>query len=252
MDAEIKNIVVKDYSKIAENSKVFGTTEQRKKICRPIYDPIAVKYREFTGYKEASDLGLGCGFPFYFAKIKECDSVLDLGCAAGIDSFITSCIVGPNGFVYGLDITTSLLEIARANVNQNPLKNIEFINGDIESLPFDNNSIDVVISNGVFSLLPDKQKAFHEIYRVLKQGGNFCIADMTYAGIIPPDLMEKAMEFTGCLNGISLQQFYPDLMKNANLENIKIADERIIEMPYEIAEYSKSRFLITTYTGDKY
>lgn len=227
----IKEIVVQDYSLIAQKANDEGSEEWRKNICKPIYDFIDAQYKSFTGYQPDADLGLGCAFPFQYAGIKTGDEVLDLGCAAGIDCFIMREMVGDEGTVTGIDITNALIHKAKSIAEKNQFNNIHFVTGDIEQLPFDTNAFDVITTNGVFSLLPHKQKAFHEVYRILKPGGTFCFADIARKTNYPDALYEKIKAFTGCLNGIYLLSDYLQEISNAGFSKLEILNERQLEIP---------------------
>lgn len=227
----IKEIVVQDYSLIAQKANDEGSEAWRKNICKPIYDFIDAQYKTFSGYQPDADLGLGCAFPFQHAGIKEGDNILDLGCAAGIDCFIMREIVGEHGNVTGIDITTALIQKAKRIAEKNQFKNIHFIAGDIEQLPFDTNTFDVITTNGVFSLLPNKQKAFHEVYRVLKPGGIFCFADIARKTSYPEALYEKIKTFTGCLNGINFLNDYLQEIANAGFSKYEILNVRQLKIP---------------------
>jgi arsenite methyltransferase len=232
----IKEIIAHDYSLIAQKAEREGSDAQRKTICKPIYDAIDEPYKTCVGYQPDADLGLGCAFPFQYAQLIKGAIVLDLGCAAGIDAFIMREMVGDTGFIYGLDITNSLILRAQKIAFENQFKNMQFMQGDIENIPLQNNSIHTMTSNGVFSLLPDKQKAFHDMFRVLKPKGNFCIADITAKGIISTESATDMLNFTGCLNGIALQQDYIYAIENAGFSEIEIVHERRVELPENISK----------------
>lgn len=188
-------------------------------------------YTNLDGYFNEADLGLGCGIPTEFAEIKEGDFVLDLGSGAGNDVFIARRLTGENGKVVGLDMTEKMIE--KANINKTKLgyENVEFVLGDIEQMPFGDNIFDVVISNCVLNLVPDKEKAFSEISRVLKPGGHFCISDIVTEGVLPEKLQEVATLYVGCISGALTEEKYLDIVKKAGFNNIQIRKEKLIYIP---------------------
>lgn len=250
--SEIKKEIVSAYDLIAEHAKTSGSKSQREKICSAIFEPIAELYTTFPGYKDEANLGLGCGFPFNFIDIKPGDICLDLGCASGVDSFIMQNAVGDSGMVYGLDITPTLTDRATQIAQQYQLKNIKFITGDIEHLPFEDNSIDKITSNGVFSLLPNISKAFSEMFRVMKPGGKFCIADITQQGNYLPSVEKIIYEFTGCLNGIRHKEFYIQEMLNAGFVNVEVKQKRTIILPESLIDlFEKEEEVLDIGDGEK-
>lgn len=250
MSSPLKQRIIEDYTVIARRAENEGHDAQRKIICKPIYDPIKKEYYSTQGYLDNADLGLGCGFPVKYAKIIKGDVIGDLGCAAGIDSFLAREKTGPEGYVVGFDLTPELIEIATQNAKLKSFSNMLFRVADIENLPVENNFFDVLISNGVFSLLPDKSKVFQEMYRVLKPGGIFCIADITSKGEIDENLKQKVHEFTGCLNGISGQNIYVQEIQKAGFINIQIVNERELIMP-ETLRTEQGTYQITTIKAQK-
>lgn len=232
--AEIKLRVIEDYSAIANFATLQGSAKQRETICKAIYSPISTLYTETPGYIAEADLGLGCGFPFIFIPITKGMVGADLGCASGIDSFILSELVGNSGNIFGFDITPKLIERAQSIADTNGIDNINFVSADIENLPLENNSVDFITSNGVFSLLPDKLKVISEMFRVLKAGGNFAIADIVQQGPFSPKLQDALYHFTGCLNGISEAQMYLNTFKAVGFNDVKIVGKRKIEIPDEV------------------
>ena len=192
---------------------------------------IGEEYKNIDGYFQEADMGLGCGLPTEFANIKQGDVVLDLGCGAGNDVFIARKYVGENGKVIGIDMTEEMLQ--KANINKEKLgyKNVEFRFGEIENLPVENESIDVVISNCVLNLVPDKKKAFSEIYHVLKPTGHFCISDIVVEGELPVELKKSAELYVGCVAGALQKDEYLKIILEENFKNIIIKKERRILLP---------------------
>ena len=169
-----------------------------------------------------ADLGLGCGLPTQYADMQPGETVLDLGSGAGIDVFIAAKAVGLEGRVIGVDMTPEMLERARLNAARSKFGNVEFRQGEIEALPVEDGSVDVVLSNCVINLVPDKRRAFAEIYRVLKPGGRFSISDMVTYGDVPVELRQDMALWAGCIAGAVDRQEYLDLIEAAGFGEIII------------------------------
>ena len=243
----IKQEIKTGYSNIVFQNNL-NAEQQRNSVCLPIFNPIKQKYPTFQGYIDEANLGLGCGFPFEYVNFSEKDTVLDLGCASGIDCFIMASKISSNGMVIGIDITENLIEKATAIANKNNIKNVQFNTSDIENLRFKDDNFDIITSNGVFSLLPNLQNAFNEIHRVLKPNGQFCFSDINKKGKFGQENYTKLKEFTGCLNGIRYQQLYVDYLENAGFSSIEIVDERPIILPDNLLEnYTENLAFITTF-----
>ena len=174
---ELKRIVTEKYGKIAAQSDKLGESScfrQPEGCCSTVdYTIFSESYENLDGYVPDADLNLGCGIPTAFAGINKGDSVLDLGSGAGNDCFIARALVGDSGRVTGLDLTDEMLQKATRNLEKLGHKNVSFVKGDIEEMPLPDNAFDVVLSNCVINLVPDKNKAFSEIFRVLKPDGHF-------------------------------------------------------------------------------
>ena len=183
-----------------------------------------------------ADLGLGCGIPTESAGIKEGHTVIDLGSGAGNDAFVARRVVGPTGHVYGIDFTPRMIERARINASKLGYTNVEFLQGDIENLPLRDNLANVVVSNCVINLVPDKGKAFKEMYRVLKPGGQFSISDMVLTGELPPKLREVAELYAGCISGTTTMDHYLQLLSDAGFNSASIVRERNIDIPDALLE----------------
>jgi len=177
---------------------------------------------------------LGCGIPTEFANIKEGQTVLDLGSGAGNDAFIAAQIVGPKGKVIGLDMTEEMIDKANYNKDKLGMENVEFVLGEIEKMPLTTDSVDVVVSNCVLNLVPDKRKAFSEIHRVLKSGGNFCISDIVLDGELPDRLMSIANLYTGCVTGAEQIADYLSIIKEAGFQNINTHKKNEIKLPEDL------------------
>jgi len=227
---EIKKAVKESYTMIAVKS------ESDKGCCGPSCcgdgDTAVVEmdYSKLKGYNPDADLGLGCGVPTEFANIKVGDTVLDLGSGAGNDVFVARAITGSSGRVIGVDFTEEMIEKANKNNEKLGFKNVEFRYGDIEKLPVEDNTADVTISNCVLNLVPDKQKAFAEIYRTLKPGGHFSVSDIVVNGDLPEKVRRAAAMYAGCISGAVSQKDYLQLIKDAGFKNVKVQKET----PYNV------------------
>ena len=201
------------------------------------FSMIGDEYNEVDGYVPDADLGLGCGLPTEHAGIKPGQTVLDLGSGAGLDVFVARSIVGDSGHVIGVDMTPEMIDKAKANTAKMGYTNVEFLYGDIETLPLDDHSVDVVISNCVLNLVPDKEKAFAEIYRVLKPGGHFCVSDIVLSGELPENIQKAAELYVGCVSGAMEKELYMDVIHKAGFTDLTTAKEN--EVPVPKAELEK-------------
>lgn len=234
---EIKQMVKEKYSIIAKQSKTENETSCCGSGCGCAtidYSIMSDDYTSLEGYIADADLGLGCGLPTEYANIKSGDTVVDLGSGAGNDAFIARNIVGADGRVIGIDMTETMIELARNNAQKLKFENVEFRLGDIENIPLSNNKADVVVSNCVLNLVPDKLKAFTEIYRILKPGGHFNISDIVLEGELPADLVKEAEMYAGCVAGAIQKNDYLAMIRNAGFTNIVINKEKKINVPDEI------------------
>lgn len=200
---------------------------------------MADDYSKLEGYVPAADLGLGCGTPTEYAKIKPGETVLDLGSGAGNDAFIVRSILGETGRVIGVDMTEAMVEKARRNNAKLGFHNVEFILGDIESLPLASDSVDVVLSNCVLNLVPNKAKAFSEIYRVLRPGGRFSISDIVTTGELPQQIRAAAEMYTACIGGAMVKEDYLALIKAAGFKNVAVVEEK----PIAVSEVTLRQYL---------
>ncbi len=235
MDKTIKETVKEKYAEIAtqQSSSCCGSSgccgQQAIEITM-----IGDEYNSISGHIAEADLGLGCGVPTEFAKMKTGDTVLDLGSGAGNDVFIAAAIVGDTGRVIGVDMTPEMIEKAEKNKTKFGFTNTEFRLGEIEALPVKDNSIDVVISNCVLNLVPDKQKAFAEIYRTLKPGGHFCISDVVLEGDIPDGFKKSAEMYAGCVAGAVKKEEYLSIIADAKFKDIDVVKTNKYEVPDEL------------------
>jgi ubiquinone/menaquinone biosynthesis C-methylase UbiE len=229
----VKEIVKEKYAEIAVSSA-------RKCCCgssnNKVVDYTIMKdnYENLDGYVAEADLGLGCGLPTEFAEIKKGDTVVDLGSGAGNDVFVARALVGNEGKVIGIDFTDEMIIKANLNLDKLGYRNVEFKYGEIEDLPIDDNFADVVVSNCVLNLVPDKQKAFNEIFRVLKPGAHFCVSDIVIKGELHPELKQSAEMYAGCVAGAVQQEEYLDIIRESGFKNVEIKKSKTIELPDEV------------------
>ncbi|MGZ5134423.1 MAG: arsenite methyltransferase, partial [Flavitalea sp.] len=199
-----------------------------------VYNIMSDDYHELKGYNPDADLGLGCGVPTEFAQIKKGDVVLDLGSGAGNDCFVARKFVGSKGKVIGIDFTEAMIARARENSEKVQFNNVEFRLGDIEELPVNANTADVVISNCVLNLVPNKEKVFKEIFRVLKQKKHFAISDIVLEGELPDNLKQVAELYAGCVSGAVQKRDYLNLIRRTGFVNVEVQKEKRIVIPDDI------------------
>jgi SAM-dependent methyltransferase len=236
-DNNVKEMVKEKYSEIAKQSKTENETSCCGAGCgcsTVDYAVMADNYTSLEGYFADADLGLGCGLPTEFANIQKGNTVVDLGSGAGNDAFVARHIVGEDGRVIGIDMTDTMIELARKNAAKLNLQNVEFRLGDIENIPLGNNRADVVVSNCVLNLVPDKLKVFSEIYRILKPGGHFTISDIVLEGALPAAIVKEAEMYAGCVSGAIEKSVYLDMIKQNGFNQITINKEKQIIIPDEI------------------
>lgn len=233
---QLKQTVKEKYSQIADQSTELNKTSCCGATgCATIdYSVMADDYTNLKGYVADADLGLGCGLPTEFAQIKEGETVVDLGSGAGNDAFIARSIVGAKGKVIGIDFTERMIEKARANAAKLNFKNVEFRQGDIENMPLAANTADVVVSNCVLNLVPDKKQAFTETFRVLKKGGHFSVSDIVLVGNLPDGLAKNAEMYAGCVAGAIQMDEYLRIIKEAGFVDLKVQKMKRIVLPEEI------------------
>ncbi len=250
---EIKNSVKVKYTEIA-----IQTQEENANSCCGVggcstvdYAIFAEDYSKLKGYNKDADLGLGCGIPTEFAHIKEGDTVLDLGSGAGNDCFVARELTGVTGKVIGVDFTDAMINKARTNAEKLKFNNVEFRQGDIENMPISDNSIDVIVSNCVLNLVPDKVKAFAEMHRVLKAGGHFSVSDVVLQGALPDGLKNDAEMYAGCVSGAIQMADYLNIIHQAGFEEVAVQKQKVIVLPDEILSQYLNEDEITNYkNGD--
>jgi ubiquinone/menaquinone biosynthesis C-methylase UbiE len=232
---ELKDIVKEKYATIADQDREQNKTSCCGASCCTADDTLmAEDYSELKGYVEDADLGLGCGLPTKFALINAGNTVVDLGSGAGNDAFIARAEVGDSGKVIGIDMTGKMIEKARRNAEKLGFNNVEFRLGDIEDLPLSPSVADVIVSNCVLNLVPNKAKAFNEAYRVLKPGGHFSVSDIVLQGELPDEFRHQAELYAGCISGAIQKGEYLQIIRDAGFINIKIQKEKPIVIPEEI------------------
>ncbi len=235
-ELELKELVRQKYSEIALQDK-----ETNMSSCcgsggcsTEVYNIMSDDYTKLEGYNADADLGLGCGLPTEFAQIKEGDTVIDLGSGAGNDCFVARKATGANGKVIGIDFTEAMINKARENAEKVGFNNVEFRMGDIEKMPVTANVADVVVSNCVLNLVPNKDNVFREIFRVLKPGGHFSISDVVLVGNLPDKLRNVAEMYAGCISGAIQKEHYMALIKANGFSDITIQKEKAIIIPDDI------------------
>jgi len=237
-ETELKELVKEKYSWIASQSQ-----KQNLSSCcgatsscgtDEAYTIMADDYSKLEGYNPDADLGLGCGIPTQYAKIKDGDTVIDLGSGAGNDAFVARRYVGDSGKVIGIDFSETMIEKARANVDKLGFNNIEFRQGDIERIPVEANKADVMLSNCVLNLVPNKQNVFSEIFRVLKQKGHFSISDIVLEGQLPDQIKHAAEMYAGCVSGAIQKDEYMNIIHKTGFVNISVVKEKKIIIPDDI------------------
>jgi SAM-dependent methyltransferase len=233
---QLKEIVKQRYSAIALQDKDDNQASCCGSGCCSIETTniMTDDYSTLEGYNPDADLGLGCGLPTQFARIKKGDVVIDLGSGAGNDCFIARAETGETGKVMGIDFTPAMIDKARANAEKLGYHNVEFRAGDIEKMPVTAGTADVVVSNCVLNLAPDKDGVFREIFRVLKPGGHFSISDIVLVGELPEKIREAAEMYAGCVAGAIQKKAYLELIDVTGFKNISLQKEKVIHVPDDI------------------
>jgi arsenite methyltransferase len=233
---ELKEIVRQKYSQIALQDKQTNQSSCCGSGCcsDEVYHIMSEDYTTLQGYNADADLGLGCGLPTQFAKIKKGDVVIDLGSGAGNDCFIARAETGETGKIIGIDFTGAMIDKARVNAEKLGFHNVEFRQGDIEKMPVTSNIADVIVSNCVLNLVPNKDGVFKEIFRALKPGGHFSISDIVLIGDLPEKIRKTAEMYSGCVSGAIQKQTYMELIELNGFKNISIQKEKEIVIPDDI------------------
>jgi len=231
--AQKKQIVREKYSEIVLQSKAVnassccGATNSSKEV----YNIMVDDYSALKGYAAVADLGLGCGLPTEFAHIQAGDTVIDLGSGAGNDCFVARHLTGATGKVIGIDFTPAMVEKARENADKLGYNNVEFREGDIDQMPVGDNTADVVVSNCVLNLVPNKAKVISEMFRVLHPGGHFSISDIVLQGELPEALQQDANMYAGCVSGAMQKSDYLNVLQEAGFGNITVQRTKTITIP---------------------
>ncbi|HWI92103.1 MAG TPA: arsenite methyltransferase [Flavisolibacter sp.] len=245
---QLKEIVKQKYSEIALQDKETNQSSCCGSGCcsTEVYNIMSDDYTLLEGYNPDADLGLGCGLPTQFAKIKKGDVVIDLGSGAGNDAFVARHETGETGKVIGIDFTPAMIERARHNAEVRGFNNVEFREGDIEKMPLGGNMADVIVSNCVLNLVPNKDGVIKEIYRVLKPGGHFSISDIVLEGELPNEIKQATEMYAGCVAGAIQKQVYLGLIEKNGFKNITIQKDKPIIVPDDILrEYLSEEQLAT-------
>ncbi len=240
-ETEIKEMVKERYSQVALQNEGLAPGCCGSACGCEVENIMADDYTKLDGYNPDADLGLGCGLPTEFARIKKGDVVIDLGSGAGNDAFVALNETGETGQVIGIDFSPAMLERARKNAEALDISNVEFLEGDIEKIPLRDETADVIVSNCVLNLVPNKDAVIKEIYRVLKPGGHFSISDIVLGGRLPVNMQHAAEMYAGCVSGAIQKVDYLRLIKENGFKNITVQKERSINLPDEfLAEYLSS------------
>lgn len=235
-EQELKDMVRQKYGEIALQDKETNQSSCCGSGCcsDEVYNIMADDYTLLEGYNPDADLGLGCGLPTQFAKIKKGDVVIDLGSGAGNDAFVARHETGETGKVIGIDFTPAMIDRARQNSEVRGFNNVEFRQGDIEKMPVAENIADVIVSNCVLNLVPNKDGVIKEIYRVLKPGGHFSISDIVIEGSLPKEIKSAAEMYSGCVSGAIQKQVYMELIETNGFKNVTIQKDKAITVPDDI------------------
>jgi arsenite methyltransferase len=245
-DLELKELVREKYAEIANQDKETNMSSccGSGSCSTEVYNIMSEDYTKLEGYAVDADLGLGCGIPTEHALLAPGQTVIDLGSGAGNDCFIARSFVGETGKVIGIDFTQEMIDKARINADNLGYNNVEFRFGDIEKMPVAADRADVVVSNCVLNLVPNKKNVINEIFRVLKPGGHFSISDVVLKGILPAELQNAAEMYAGCVSGAIQKDEYLQFIQEAGFKNILVQKEKVINIPNDIlAKYLDEKAL---------
>jgi arsenite methyltransferase len=238
-ESKIKKAVREGYAQVAKKgSSGCGCGSAKTSCCGgessvdQISKGIGYSDQELTAVPDESNLGLGCGNPTALASLAAGETVLDLGSGAGFDCFLAANKVGPSGKVIGVDMTPEMIDKARANANRGGYANVEFRLGEIENLPVADSTANIVISNCVINLVPDKKRVFAEAFRALKPGGRLMVSDIVLAGALPDFIKNSIEAYVGCLSGAILKDNYLGLMKEVGFKDVEVVEEKSIPLEY--------------------
>lgn len=250
---QIKEMVKRKYSEIAlQDQETNASSCCGSGGCTTeVYNVMSDEYDHLQGYSAEADLKLGCGLPTEFAKIQPGNTVVDLGSGAGNDCFVARHETGETGKVIGIDFSPEMIDKARLNADKLNYNNVEFRLGDIENIPTMSNIADVVVSNCVMNLVPNKPKAFSEVHRILKVGGHFSISDIVLTGDLPEKIKNAAEMYAGCVASAIQKEDYLDIIKNSGFKNITLQKEKPIIIPNDILKNYLNEEEIETYNSNK-
>lgn len=251
VQTDLKELVKQRYNELALSDKMPDSC-----CCNPmapsapskkVFTLMSEDYSKLKGYEPDADLGVGCGLPTQYAGIQKGDTVVDLGSGAGNDCFIAREETGEEGRVFGVDFAPQMLARARANATRRGFTNIEFLEGDIEEMPLPDKTADVVVSNCVLNLLPNKDKIFKEICRILKPGGHFCISDVVLNGLFPKEFTDNAAMYAGCIASAIQREEYLGEIEKAGFVDIKIERTKTVVIPDEVLQEHLDEATIARY-----
>ncbi len=235
-ETEVKKTVRQRYARIAEQEKSCCDSKTASSCCKSTQNAsdisrnIGYTEADIDNVPEGANLGLGCGNPVAMASLKEGETVLDLGSGAGFDCFLTANNIGKSGRVIGVDMTPEMLEKARENARKGGYANVEFRLGEIENLPVADGSVDVIISNCVINLAPDKKRVFREAFRALKLGGRLMVSDIVLEKELPENIKNSIEAYVGCVAGASLESDYLQAIKTAGFKDVKVVGESVFDI----------------------
>jgi arsenite methyltransferase len=238
-EEKIKKIVRKRYAKVAKtNSSCCASASSccSAPTSKEVSSMIGYSEAEMTAVPEGANLGLGCGNPTAMASLKEGERVLDLGAGAGFDCFLAANKVGKEGKVIGVDMTPEMIDKARANAKKGKYKNVEFRLGEIENLPAADDSVDVVISNCVINLSPNKKRVFEEAFRVLAPKGRLMVSDIVLLKKLPESIRKNVEAYSSCISGAEIKDKYVELIREAGFQDVKIIEEKTYPLEYIISD----------------
>jgi arsenite methyltransferase len=243
-EEEVRKMVRKGYAKIAKTEKSCCGCDSE------VSESIGYSRAELESVPKGADLNLGCGNPVALASLREGETVVDLGSGGGLDCFLAANKVGSKGRVIGVDMTPEMLEKARANCSRSGYANVEFRLGEIENLPVADNTADVVISNCVINLSPEKQRVFNEAFRVLKPGGRLMISDMVLLKKIPEEVRQSVLAYIGCISGAEMKSTYTQMIADSGFIEVKVVEEKRLK-PEQILSDATARALMTELKLDR-
>jgi len=239
-EKNIKKVVREGYAKVAAGSSCCSAPITnccgQEDLAKEISSSIGYSSEDMNKAPEGSNLGLGCGNPIALASLKKGEVVLDLGSGAGFDCFLAADKVGPEGKVIGVDMTPEMLEKARENAKKDNYTNIEFRLGEIENLPVADGSVDIIISNCVINLSPDKSSVFSEAFRVLKPGGRIMVSDIVLTKELPDNIKDNVSAYIGCISGAIIKEDYLSAIEKAGFTDVKVLDEVSFPINYIVSD----------------